>query len=138
MQRVKEVDDAFSELVLEIELFALRYLLATLKQVARAFVDILQEILSSRLEKQNLVIVVAMVGQVTALLTDQLVVQLAVRDVVSPVVRTQGHLAAWARVLLVRLMLLRVLRIKDLVLVPAEIFLPLRVQSHVGVAVLVI
>lgn len=60
MQRVKEVDDAFPQLIFQVELFTLSDLLATLDQIIAAFVDVLQEVLGGGLEQKNLIIVVPM------------------------------------------------------------------------------
>ena len=61
VKRVKEVYYRFSKLILKIELFTLLDLLSTLDEVVSPLVDILEEILSSCFEKQDLVVVVAMV-----------------------------------------------------------------------------
>ena len=104
MQRVEEVDNALSKLILEVKLFALGDLLATLDQIIAALVDILEEILGGGLEQKNLVVVIAMVRQITALLADQLIMQAAVSDIATPVVGAQGQLL-WSRILLVRLLI---------------------------------
>ena len=104
MQRVKEVDNALSQLIFQVKLFALGDLLATLDQIIAALVDILEEILGGGLEQENLVVVIAMVRQITALLADQLIMQAAVSDIATPVVGAQGQLL-WSRILLVRLLI---------------------------------
>ena len=107
MERVEEVDDALAQVVFEVELLALHDLLPALDQVARPLVDVLQEVLRGGLQEQDLVVVVPVVRQVAALLADELVVQAAVRHVVSPVVRAQAQLAGRpGQLLLIRLLLL--------------------------------
>ena len=51
MQRVKEVDNAFSKSVLKVEFFALGDLLPALHEVCGSLIDILQEILSGCFEQ---------------------------------------------------------------------------------------
>ena len=51
MQRVEEVDNALTKLVLQVELFALGDLLTALNQVIGAFVDVLEEVLCGSLEE---------------------------------------------------------------------------------------
>ena len=50
MQRVKEVDNAFSEGVLQVEFFTLGNLLPALHQVCGSLVDVLQEVLGGCLK----------------------------------------------------------------------------------------
>ena len=61
-----------------------------MKQVAGALIDVLQEVLRGSLQEKDLVVVVPVVRQVTALLAHQLIVQAAVRNVAAPVVRTKS------------------------------------------------
>ena len=70
MEGVKEVDDTFTELILQVELFALRNLLPALQKISRAFVDILKEILSCCLQKENLIIMVSVMREITAFFAD--------------------------------------------------------------------
>ena len=105
MQGVKEVNDALSQLVFEVEFLALCDLLATLDQVACPLINVLQEILSCSLQQQDLVVVVTMVRQIAAFFAHQLVVHRAVSHIVPSVIGAQVELAARARVLLVRLLL---------------------------------
>lgn len=94
VKRVEEVNDALAKLVFQVELFALRDLLSAQNQVARSFLDVLEEVLRGGFQQQDLVVVVPMVGQVAALFADELIVQGAVSYVVAAVVRTQSHLPA--------------------------------------------
>lgn len=105
MQRIEEINDALPQLIFQVKLFTLGDLLATLNQIICPLVNVLKEILSSGFQQKNLIIVVTMVRQVTALLANELVVQAAVGDVISSVVRAQRKVL-WTRVLLVRLLLL--------------------------------
>jgi len=94
VQRVKEVDDALSELVFEVELLTLSYLLSARDQILSSVVNILQEILRCSFQKQNLIVVVPMMGKVATLFTDKLAVKLAVGNVAATVVGAQS-LIAW-------------------------------------------
>jgi len=63
--------------------------LTAVQQTRSALVDVLQEVLGGGLEQQNLVVVVPVVAEVAALLTDELIMHAAVGYVVSTVVRAQ-------------------------------------------------
>ena len=51
VQRVEEVDNTFSKLILQVELFALGDLLTTLNQIISSLVDVLEEVLCGSLEE---------------------------------------------------------------------------------------
>ena len=106
MEGVKEVDDTFTELILQVELFALRNLLSALQKISRAFIDILKEILSCCLQEQDLIIMVTMVWQITAFFAYKFVVQAAVGHVCSTMVWTEILFETSSRILLVGLRLL--------------------------------
>jgi len=61
VERVEEVNDAFAELIFQVELFALSNLLATLEQISCAFVNILEEVLSSSFQEKDLVVMISVV-----------------------------------------------------------------------------
>ena len=107
MKRIEEVDDALTERILQVELFTLSDLLPTVHKVLCALVDVLEEVLSGRLQKEDLVVVVAMMGQVATFLTDELIVQTAVSYVCSAMIWTQVLLKPSSRILLVGLRLLQ-------------------------------
>ena len=105
VERVEEVNDALAKLVLQVKLLALRDLHPALHQIGRALVDILQEVLGCSFQEEDLVVMIAVVGQVAALFADQLVVKVAVSDVGSSMVWAKVLPEASTRVLLVRLRL---------------------------------
>ena len=74
MERVEEIYDALPEGILQIKLFTLSDLLTALHQICGPLIDVLKEILGSCLEKQDLVVVVAVVAQIAAFLANQLAV----------------------------------------------------------------
>jgi len=70
VQAVEKIDDAVSQLVLKVKLFTLGDVLSALKKCSCSKVNVLQKVLCSRFEKQNLVVMVSMVAQVAALLAN--------------------------------------------------------------------
>ena len=78
-------------------------LLSALNQVIATFVNVLKEILCGGLEQKDLIIVVTVMRQIATLLADELIVQTAVGDVASSVIRAQSQLL-WSGILLVRLL----------------------------------
>ena len=105
VKRIEEVNNTLTKLILEIELLALNDLLATLNQVVCSFIDVLQEVLRCCFQKEDLVVMVSVVGQVTAFFANELVVQAAVGYITATMVRAESQLAR-PRILLVRLLLL--------------------------------
>lgn len=101
MERIEEINDALSKLVLQVELFTLGNLLPALHQISRALIDVLQEVLGSSFQQQDLVIVITVVRQVTALFTDQLIMEATVCNVCSSVIWAQILLEASSWMLLV-------------------------------------
>ena len=93
MQRVKKVNDALSELIFEVKLFTLSYLLSARDQIRCSVVDILQEILRRGFQKQNLIVMIPMMGEVATLFTDKLTVKLAVGNVAATMIGAQSLIA---------------------------------------------
>ena len=81
MQSIEEVDNALPELILKIEFLTLGYLDPTLDQISGSFVYILQEVLCCSFEKQYLIVVISMVGQVTTFLAYQFTVQTTISHI---------------------------------------------------------
>ena len=54
---------------------------AGLHEVARTFIDILQEILSRGFQQENLIVVVSVMAKIAALFADELIVKTAVSNV---------------------------------------------------------
>ena len=100
MQRVKEIDYALAEGVLQVEFFTLGDLLPTLHEICGSFVDVLQEILGGCFEQQDLIVVVSVMAQITAFLADQFIMKTAVSNVSLSMVRAE---ISSARILLIGL-----------------------------------
>ncbi len=88
-QSIEEPDELLSDLVAQVEVGALdeRDLLGG-EDLAEAEVEVLEEALGGRLQQEDLVVVVLVVGQVATLLTHQLLVHHAVGYVVFVVIGT--------------------------------------------------
>ena len=101
MERVKEVNDALTKLVLQVEFFALSNLLPALEKVSCTFINVLQEVLGCSFQEKDLVVVITMMGQVTAFFTNQLIVKAAIGYVSSSMIRAEVLPESSAWVLLI-------------------------------------
>ena len=78
-ERIKEIQDGPSQLVLHIEISTLSQAVPINLELADSEVDVREEVGGCGLEEQDLVVVVLVVGEIAALLADQLLVHDAVR-----------------------------------------------------------